>query len=427
MEWFTRIWTVQELALASSVTIMCGRHLIPWEDIFLPSPGFWSWVRFCRLIHEEKPEHQGRISIYNKRVDDVKHLRSIKGRLVRAGSDAAFFKRDVWRIINVILVSKATNPRDNIYGLYALLERPGADLPKVDYGQSPIQVFEMFARNIIYRTDALNDLWLPSFVTHMRKTISGLPSWVPDWTYTVKESEVNSLQEPSSSVQATWRSRIHQQTLACSGQGELSLKGIQIGCVRSQSSRWPELPNPPIPTGAYQGMKEKLETLLDWLSFFEQNGHSLTGKLEALLEQLLQTRYFYDDPDVLPKQRKESKALEQWILSSYLIDRQASFTSIYDNFCLGANRLEMLHTIHRKNAGSILFATAAGHLGTTRGAIIESDGITLLAGCDWPVVVRPESGGRYRFVGLALVQGLMEGQEWPKDTRVEEMQTFTLV
>jgi len=75
-------------------------------------------------------------------------------------------------------------------------------------------------------------------------------------------------------------------------------------------------------------------------------------------------------------------------------------------------------------AGSRLFITDTGLVGTCRG-VRDDDKVVLLLGCKAPAVLRKAPVG-YSFVGVALVAGLMEGQEWEEDLEFDSLETYLL-
>jgi hypothetical protein len=74
----------------------------------------------------------------------------------------------------------------------------------------------------------------------------------------------------------------------------------------------------------------------------------------------------------------------------------------------------------------MLFSTLSGRFGKTFGHIEPDDTIALLAGSDWPVIHRQE-GENWRYIGSAFLQGIMNGESWPRYANREDMNTFILI
>ncbi|KAI0967778.1 hypothetical protein F4678DRAFT_482805 [Xylaria arbuscula] len=75
-------------------------------------------------------------------------------------------------------------------------------------------------------------------------------------------------------------------------------------------------------------------------------------------------------------------------------------------------------------ANYAFFTLDSGYFGSAFNTCCEGDDIYLLAGLDVPCVLRSQ-GDAYRFVALAHVHGVMEGQLWPENER--DLEGLTLV
>ncbi|KAG9252679.1 uncharacterized protein F5Z01DRAFT_222518 [Emericellopsis atlantica] len=61
----------------------------------------------------------------------------------------------------------------------------------------------------------------------------------------------------------------------------------------------------------------------------------------------------------------------------------------------------------------MLFATVEGRLGVTCGPILPGDGIWVLAGMPYPVILREAGTGMYFVIQCAYVNGIMHGEAVP--------------
>jgi hypothetical protein len=73
-----------------------------------------------------------------------------------------------------------------------------------------------------------------------------------------------------------------------------------------------------------------------------------------------------------------------------------------------------------------LFTVAEGLLGICWGDMHEGDVVTLLEGASAPIVLR-KAEESYIYVAPAYVAGIMNGEAWDKERRVNELNTLTLV
>ncbi len=75
----------------------------------------------------------------------------------------------------------------------------------------------------------------------------------------------------------------------------------------------------------------------------------------------------------------------------------------------------------------MLFLTETGHLGISQGDLEIEDLVVLLPGSDFPIILR-KAGEYYRFMGPAIVAGMMRGEEWPCDgNSTDKLSTFALI
>ncbi|KAI1246483.1 hypothetical protein MGN70_013383 [Eutypa lata] len=77
-----------------------------------------------------------------------------------------------------------------------------------------------------------------------------------------------------------------------------------------------------------------------------------------------------------------------------------------------------------KAANYAFFFLDNGYMGMAYHTYQEGDQVYLLAGSDWPFILRPK-GDAFRIVAPASIHGVMEGELWPEDE--SELDQITLV
>lgn len=182
--WFERMWTLQELLLASHATALCGSKSMEWD----------AFCEAMTLIEASfAPSSKGSrnfINCYYARSDfkelisentDIQAMPSGAG-----GKDAAGENRkDLSTIIYHTRIRHATDPKDKIFALYGVSQKLGKTLPIPDYTAS-IPIVYAKATAEIMRQD--NSLWsLDNVWSKYRR--QDLPSWVPDWSDDPRWSE----------------------------------------------------------------------------------------------------------------------------------------------------------------------------------------------------------------------------------------------
>jgi hypothetical protein len=64
-----------------------------------------------------------------------------------------------------------------------------------------------------------------------------------------------------------------------------------------------------------------------------------------------------------------------------------------------------------------LFLTDTGYLGGAALGTKDKDQIALLAGCDYPMIVRSADSGYLKLIAPAFVAGVMNGEAWPQNKK----------
>lgn len=182
--YWRRVWIIQELAYARSVTFVCGAQSLEWASFNAAVSG----LQHAKLQGGGEEEYWVHELLQDSGIMLLLNMRWRTRQPSRAhGFEARSYT--LLRLLESLWDYQSSDPRDKIY---ALLGLPSVDddmsLPSLDYNKSVSYIFCTMAKAIIKYERALNILCLH----HPREgpRSFGLPSWVPDWT---KRSEENPL------------------------------------------------------------------------------------------------------------------------------------------------------------------------------------------------------------------------------------------
>lgn len=161
--WFTRIWVVQELAVAKPATVLCGGRRVPWA-YFAPAA---LCLQTAASIHYW----------------DVR-LRFDSDRFGYMDTCHAQFENDTpTQLLDLLSATRShfsMDPRDKIFGVLGLASDADALLSNPDYSKSIVEVYSTLAMKMIADQESLE------FLSHKEDPwftgIKGLPSWVVDWS-----------------------------------------------------------------------------------------------------------------------------------------------------------------------------------------------------------------------------------------------------
>jgi len=175
---FRRIWIVQELCVATRVVVLCGAHRTEWANVakvayLLRSK---SWLD----IHLELYLQVGRKLC----LQEVMTLRDLQ-LLHRL---ALLTKMSWGEVMTRTKDFKSTDPRDKIIALLGVRLPVGSAtefLFQPDYSLSTAAIYRIATRAIITMENTL------SILSHLKDRslhlVSGLPSWVPDFSVCVED------------------------------------------------------------------------------------------------------------------------------------------------------------------------------------------------------------------------------------------------
>jgi len=161
--YFERSWIIQEVAVAEAAHVVCGAYTMHW-DLF-------------RMAYE------GRFKLGFQPNNTELHSRllCVRDARVRYRNKQSPRCSDLATVLTSFSYSKQENPRDHIYAALGVVKPQSLCQDIIpDYNKSVEEIFYEAACHIIRQRQ---DLYLWSDKTLMsRRTISELPSWVPEWT-----------------------------------------------------------------------------------------------------------------------------------------------------------------------------------------------------------------------------------------------------
>ncbi|RGP78938.1 aminoglycoside n [Fusarium longipes] len=270
---------------------------------------------------------------------------------------------------------RSRDPRDKVFAFLPLIYKLERRIPRlpINYSLSPGRIFEDFARYTIRLSSSLKYLEsLPPL-----KGRSSLPSWVMDVQIPAK-FPMRRWAESQLHAKATGSSKVDLELLKRSQPRELLLRGLGISHITTLSA---------------------------------------PGPLEA------------EDPD----------ELKQWFFGWIRhIGRSVQKREInWAYHSVESGLQEFIDGVFRFDpflGGSILFLTASGHVGVSNFDLQLGDQIVLLAGCSFPVILRPSTHhpGKAYFLGVTYVAGISHGEAWyhEHDTSTKintKQEIFTLI
>ncbi|KAI1158206.1 heterokaryon incompatibility protein-domain-containing protein [Nemania serpens] len=415
--WFTRMWTIQEVAMASpkAVYLCRGDRMMGWE-IFMQAMASGKLDPTIRSIAHSAAQ------IFNRLRPLFESARASSRRpgLVSPQALLRSFTplREILNILAEVRGKLATDVRDKVFALHGIFKAFNARcFPAPDYAKPARQVFRETAEAVIEQDKSLHILYHVS----SRARMANLPSWVPDWGDTdVIDSN------PTFQFWRASRDSVHHPSSDYSGDGDsLRVEGKAIGKISTRSTAL---------SAETDGAKDSdMEAFRNWFRCCIVSGSEYrTGEFvkEAFYKCLIQlpSTEGLDIYISQPYKEKVSPELyEEWAtVITRGIELNATTETANDT---GSGGFELISsvttagsaldgpakifhdTIRETLRGKSLFLTDTRYMGIAGEAIQEGDVAALLSGLETPMILRPTKGG-YSVVTWAYIHGAMEGEEW---------------
>jgi hypothetical protein len=406
--WFRRVWTAQEMALGRNVIMMRGHHEITWND-FACSTNMFVNTRYP--MDQDETESMMTYTHLQPFMNRLR-LRQLTAENVIDKPSVHETSLHLRSLCSLVASSLATNPRDKVFGIQGMLERAKIPTMDIDYSLSPEEIFESFTRTIVQHSQAL---WVLSYLQGYGRT-AFLPTWVPNWTVYDPAFLDYSLSAFSpvyanSIDSATRASPIHAITLASTRRGELHVKGLRAStiaeCVR------PDFVDPNLsPTVLSNHLKAWLD--LCYHGCAGENAHQQLERLARLLS------FGYKRFDLGVEQMAAQESTQAILHVMGPIQKTEPFIKMH-----WSARVTLLPSIVSQLSKRTLARTSLSQLAICTCLTQKGDEIVLLAGCPFPLVLRPHNGS-FQIAGTAIVEGTMNGEAWPKDLDHDALETFIL-
>ncbi|KAK8024406.1 heterokaryon incompatibility protein-domain-containing protein [Apiospora rasikravindrae] len=441
--WFTRVWTVQEIAFARKCSVIMGENQMPWQHLRV--------MQFC--LGRSVP------SLLRKQVRLRKNARSLAGfkgafdhsykpdwkdKLLSKSFGEYAWERRRLGFMRSMRDLEVTKPHDKIYGMYSIFQ--GIRLPDPDYSTPLQQVAQDFTKAVTAGTRSLDmiTLDLPP------KRVPGMPSWVPD--YLTPRSRLGEESEDSiveSVFQLLWSFKSQ-----ASGKGafilhdspphKLRVRGSRVATFEKVLACHSELSSMRNLSGHLDRHWDKFRDFIricrDWChlcSTLPNNDAAMRYSFKCYLGADIS-----DLRDMVPMWQEVMlyPACHRWIkpqeVAKHSNPDEDDPVTILINYLIYLSRLPRRHDLPHVEVREVqadlnrtvewaFVLTDNGLTGRAYRTCQKGDQLWLLAGSGAPVVLRPtEVPGEFNYVTPAYFHGIMKGELWKGG---ESLETIDLV
>jgi hypothetical protein len=169
--YWSRVWIIQELAAASSITILCGAYSILWESL-------------CQMLPADLVLLPSRITSYPRHAHGI--IEFYINEITMFHKICAFREdrqaREPVTLIDALYRSQhtlSTDPKDKLYALLGLAFDGTNFVPHPNYGRTKEDVYRDFSSALFDNRYHLDFIYLRSI---SREVYGALPSWAVDWS-----------------------------------------------------------------------------------------------------------------------------------------------------------------------------------------------------------------------------------------------------
>lgn len=416
--WFDRVWTIQETALSRQCLMICGTDSISWKEFSRSLQWLESWPQYKNTSHGM--------------------IHELVWRALEAGGTQRSSAEPDYTLSQLLVDSSdspCSNPLDKIFGLYAMFNKFGLDVPDADYTKQSSIVYHETTKAVMEHDksllllnivcwDGLADEW---------------SSWVPDWSKPQPWLTTFGRGNASSHAAASFSFSSDGMHLIVHGlivdiidkasQPLHALKGQnrgKTGAIVSETdyhrivqqwvkmalmvSRvmgmeiWTEALCSTLLLGlSAPSLREQLQAWLEyWMTIVAEAPQNLRGDVAATLRGCEPSQIPVTNGNEVYRTHKPNGAYNTTSLDHYLKETLKDET---------------------------FFLTTDARMGITP-VVAKGDLVVLISGCEHPMILRKaedasEGELRYRLMGIAYVHGIMNGEAWPSDPA--ELQEFCII
>ncbi|TID18699.1 heterokaryon incompatibility protein [Venturia nashicola] len=396
-EYWDRLWVIQEVLNAQTLSVYCGRSKLPWS-VFTRASSTFRRHKVDLLENfgpgaglRGRPAHSKMVSYV-----DV---------LIYHGP--AQFKVNVSSLHEAVLSCRgrlASDSKDKIYGVLGVLS---ADLRRniaIDYTLSLKDVYTNFVDHVLTTTDRL-DIICDAIHYPTNFTTISLPTWLPDYSQHPHVTPLWKMADFSAANKTKARYEIVDDR---GRHNKLRVSAIYLDTVTVHG----------MPVGTYSDPSTFLMAFLQWRALLLATLHVRDrAELELAQEDFAATLCL----DQVPKRWKQpgewltvcyyafANGLREMLPYLTLDHELESFADAVVDMdeVMSAN---LIRVVGEKMSGRSFCITESGFLGMGTGFMKEGDLVVVPFGCCTPVIIRPVGNrGEYRFVGDVYITGYMYG------------------
>ncbi|KAI3318140.1 hypothetical protein HD806DRAFT_549483 [Xylariaceae sp. AK1471] len=391
--WFRRVWVIQEVVVASHVSVVCGKWIVDWSDLHFAIEIVDREVqvsesdRFLRLRSSWEPF----LTLAGQREWEARHHR--------------------WAFISLLENFRhvdSTLSRDRFFALLGLaLDANDAEFDP-DYDSPLEEIVLRVARVFVRQGRGMQLLYRAGLNEQSHR----FPSWIPDWTKKLPgrlyDSDERDIPFAASGPQ-------NAQIRCISGTDELAVEGYAVDVIKSTSgssnleeewNKYFEDVDVMIDSATLAVVPDSRENL-KWkvpIAGVENLRFAASGDLDLQPSYMALRRYL--------EEGQKGKAVEG---VSYSTAESTQYAMVVRQALVDSHRKQSeryIAALQGTVPGWRFVVTEKGYVGVAPNLAQIGDVIAILKGGSVPFILRKsvESLGAFRLVGDCYIHGIMHGE-----------------
>ncbi|UKZ90839.1 uncharacterized protein TrAFT101_005838 [Trichoderma asperellum] len=396
--WWKRLWVIQEVALATDPTLLCGLKAETFHNLK---------IVIKALIRSEQPvdvmEFNSLFIAHTFHQFHVRHMieTGTMGKISPPGIKAL-------DILNATRNTQASDPRDKIYGILGFFGPPATDaeniFPDPDYTKPAAELYADVSRAIILNTKNLDVL--SSCYGFFKSTVPDLPSWVASWNDTPVQYFDGKIFNAAGSSTVVYED--------CGDKLLMRIKGRHVDSVKLAGQ---------IPDSIGYSNEACIELWRYWWKFASTLDSYPTG--ETVTDVFKDTLCWGSHLDYSRQQLGENKeSFNTWLeILTGTDDTDIAAKRIFND----GEPFKYAHRATSVTWGRNMSITDKGYLAMVPIITKADDKIVIFQGSKLPFIVRTEDGTS-KLGGPCYVRGMMDGEFATEEDAgaMDELEWFTL-
>jgi hypothetical protein len=404
-DYWRRLWVVQEIFNARSITVHCGSTKLQWAVYQRASDAF--------------RRHRADLDYYFPvgRTDSRRHTSSLNqfsysqvlvyqgpGSLLDLRSDMGLGEGSLLEVLRACRRKLASDAKDKLYGILGVLPEETRKEFRADYSLSVKDVYTEVVDYLLKTTERL-DVICDAIHFPVHTGSANLPSYVPDWSHIPQTAAMGHKYNFSAAgtTKANCRfldERLNKLEIAAIYLDTISINGISVGTLCT--------------------LADYLMAFLHWMALLMA---SLDNETEEYSLKVQKDFCRTISLDQVPQAWDRS---DQWltvcyhVFASLLCERLPHLPLNQKLRDYVDKKVDIRHEARRqflqkhfgdRMMGRCFCITAEKRIGMGSGFMLPGDIVVMPLGCSTPVLLRLEgTRGEYRFVGDVYIHGYMRGK-----------------